>query len=214
MLCDIMCSMKKIFKQIYVYLIILVVLSLLFICVIDSPFEEYIKRIDINIFNLFKNIDLLFIMKVFTFIGEGYIPVFIILLLLLFKKDKKYTYILSIGYIFSAVFTYLLKLIIARARPVFSIIDIPASYSFPSGHTLTSIVFFVLLAYLLSIDKSKKYRIVVISISVLVALMISFSRIYLGVHFVSDVIGGVILSIPCVLIFIKIMNIIYKEEAK
>lgn len=85
-----------------------------------------------------------------------------------------------------------LKLAFKRPRPVpFFDLSVPETYSFPSGHALTSCVFFGALAAMLTARiKSKRVRIVVWTVCATMFLLVGFSRIYLGVHFTTDVIAG------------------------
>lgn len=85
-----------------------------------------------------------------------------------------------------------LKLAFQRARPEF---DDPVSafagYSFPSGHTMAATVVFGTLAlFLFTRKKNFQARAVVISLAVLVILMVAFSRIYLGAHYLTDVLAA------------------------
>ena len=85
-----------------------------------------------------------------------------------------------------------LKLAFKRARPEpFFNLTLPETYSFPSGHSLTSAVFFGALAAILTARiKSRRARAAIWIVSTLMFLTIGFSRIYLGVHHTTDVIAG------------------------
>jgi undecaprenyl-diphosphatase len=86
----------------------------------------------------------------------------------------------------------LLKLIFHRPRPE-SIFDvpIPGSYSFPSGHALVSVCFYGALAVLLAARfQSRATRVAVWVAAAAVAALVGLSRVYLGVHYPSDVLGG------------------------
>lgn len=92
-----------------------------------------------------------------------------------------------------------LKLVVGRARPAleYARISIPDSYSFPSGHALASFLFFGTLVFLLVTVEQKlplRVRAVVTALCVLIAVSISMSRVYLGVHYLGDVIGGWLLG--------------------
>ena len=78
----------------------------------------------------------------------------------------------------------------ARPKPLFGT-PLPASYSFPSGHALGACCFFGVLALLLTSRESPRHvRVAIWSIAAFMALMIGLSRIYLGVHYATDVIAG------------------------
>jgi undecaprenyl-diphosphatase len=85
-----------------------------------------------------------------------------------------------------------LKLAFKRPRPVpFFNLTPPESYSFPSGHSLTSAVFFGALAAILTARiKSRRVKAAIWIVSTAMFLLIGLSRIYLGVHYTTDVIAG------------------------
>lgn len=79
-----------------------------------------------------------------------------------------------------------------RARPeAFFDFPLPSSYSFPSGHALSSLCFYGILAWLITARlQSRSMKIIVWTLTIILILLIGFSRIYLGVHIPSDVIAG------------------------
>ena len=88
-----------------------------------------------------------------------------------------------------------LKYLYHRTRPIAFFGVAPDTYSFPSGHALCSLCFYGVMAGLLSARiKSLPWRIVMWSAAVLLIVAIGFSRIYLGVHYPSDVVAGYLAS--------------------
>ena len=105
-----------------------------------------------------------------------------------------------------------LKLAFKRERPVpFFDLSAPESYSFPSGHSLASCVFFAGLAAILSGRiKRKRTRTIMWTAATIMFLLIGLSRIYLGVHYTTDVIAGFASAI----IWILVVRFVEKELAK
>jgi len=105
----------------------------------------------------------------------------------------------------SGVVSTLTKMLINRPRPskdLVRIIEIARQQSFPSGHTLFYTVFFGFLIIVMGNLKSINYylRMGVASLSAAMILLIPFSRIYLGAHWFTDVLGGAMLGMLCLLI--------------
>jgi undecaprenyl-diphosphatase len=92
----------------------------------------------------------------------------------------------------SSFLNYALKITFARVRPVpYFDLPPPASFSFPSGHALCSACFYGIAAWLISTrSRSPAVKGIVWSAALLMIFAVGLSRIYLGVHFPSDVAAG------------------------
>ena len=206
---------KKALKENYLYLLSIIILTILFFVIGKTDIYNKILDFDYKVIEIISNIYDPKIESLMTFItkfGEWYIPTAIIVCIFLFVKNKLYSYILIVNYAVIGLITFIVKSIIMRPRPLVALIEIPLSYSFPSGHTLTSIFFYILLWYLITLNKNNKIKIPLFILFSLLAILVSFSRIYLGVHYFSDVMGGIIYSIPCLLCTLNILNKNFKEK--
>jgi undecaprenyl-diphosphatase len=96
---------------------------------------------------------------------------------------------------------WVLKVSFHRERPTpFFDTQLPASYSFPSGHALLSLCLCAATAALLSAGQPKRWiRILIWTVAALLVLAIGYSRIYLGVHYPSDVLAGYLAALVWVL---------------
>jgi undecaprenyl-diphosphatase len=106
----------------------------------------------------------------------------------------------------AVILNFALKVSFGRVRPVpFFDTPLPESYSFPSGHSLYAACFYGILAWLAAARiQNKSLRILIWSLAVLLALSIGLSRVYLGVHYPSDVIAGFTAAIVWILTVILI----------
>ena len=154
---------KNVLKNNYLYLLITFILIVGVNLVMKSQIYDVILSFDhtvINFVSYIINTYFTSFFKALTNFGDWYIPTMIIVCIFIFFKNKKYFYILTSGYAFSGLIALISKLLIQRPRPVKALIDIPKSFSFPSGHTLTSIVFYITLWYLLTYKSTKKTKII------------------------------------------------------
>ena len=127
------------------------------------------------------------------------------LILVLLIKDNKIRINIPKNVILISIINYTIKQIIRRPRPIGINLIKEGGYSFPSGHSTTSMAFYGFLIYLVYkyID-NKDLKITIITLLTLIILIIGTSRIYLGVHYASDVLAGFILGIIYLIIFINI----------
>ena len=111
-------------------------------------------------------------------------------ILLLFKYYRKalFTFVAGGG---GLLLIYGMKMFYERPRPSFPILYKEESFSFPSGHATFSFIFYGTLAYFIWLtDLPKIWKYIAMTFLVLLSLMIGFSRVYLHVHYASDVLGG------------------------
>lgn len=131
----------------------------------------------------------------------------ICLLLLIFYKPKKELVPLYSVTIISTVINNIIKLIFRRPRPALMGSLVPAfegTFSFPSGHAMATMTFYGFLIYIIyKKDINKTLKIGLISLLSLLIFTVCFSRVYIYVHYFSDVITGCMISLLVLYGFIK-----------
>lgn len=152
--------------------------------------------------------------KFITYLGGAQlvIPLFaIVLIIFVFIGRKRDTLLLGLCLFFQTLLNYVLKHIFRRTRPSVLRLIKQGGYSFPSGHTMVSCAFYGYLMYIVYKNVKNKYLKwgIICFLSILVFL-IGCSRIYLGVHYTSDVLAGFFISIAYLIIFIEITKKIKK----
>ena len=172
-----------------------------------SWFDNFIYNIVINL----KSDFMTNFMKGITFLGSVKFIIIINVLLFIYSMvKKKYNLLLiTISSITSPIVNNILKVIFKRPRPIIINMIEEGSYSFPSGHSMISILFYGSIIYLLNKYKIKHCKLISIILSMLI-LLIGISRIYLGVHYPSDVLGGYLTAGIC----LTIITLIYKKKCK
>lgn len=141
---------------------------------------------------------------------------FILSFILYRNGNKKRSLIVIISLLFGAFSEVILKALIHQPRPIDALIQ-ESSYSFPSGHATLSCIFFLLIIYTLKHNWSRATRATLTSLSIFLILLIGFSRIYLNMHWLSDVIAGYALGIFWVslsILAIKYIDYEYNEKGK
>lgn len=120
----------------------------------------------------------------------------------MFLKNKWISLCLPINLFIIYILNIILKNIVQRERPNnFRLID-ETGYSFPSGHSMVSMAFYGLIIYFIyNYIENKFIKWSLCTMLSILILLIGFSRVYLGVHYASDVIAGFVISIAYLIIF-------------
>ena len=200
----------NIIKTNYKWILFLICL-ILFIFLSGKVIEYQIMKQDITFYNILRKYfikdSITPYMKIITNFGGATCLITITILLLILIKNKKIGLITLTNLVLITILNQMLKIVLKRPRPTeFRIIN-ETGYSFPSGHSMISMAFYGLLIYLIYKKIKNKYlKATLIIILLLLILAIGISRIYLGVHYVSDVIGGFLISISYLIVYIKLIK--------
>ena len=204
-------AIKKNYKWIIVFLCVVIFLLLL-----EDIFENEILDLDVATYRMIvlnlRTDNLTGIMKVITSLGGAYVLIALTLGALLVLKNRKISIMITLNLVISTVLNFLLKYVIERPRPEGYGLIIESGYSFPSGHSMVSMAFYGLIIYLIwKLVERKNVKYICSTLLGLLILLIGFSRIYLGVHYASDVIGGFAISIAYLIVFTSIAKTYLKE---
>lgn len=155
-------------------------------------------------------------MKLLSFFGSGqFLIIFSLVLVAVFYKYERNSFntaMIFINLFSSSVINTSIKYLIRRDRPnILRLIEI-IGYSFPSGHSMVSMSFYGFLIYLSFKNINSRWKYVMAFVLTTVILLIGLSRIYLGVHYFSDVIGGFTLGILWIGIYTIIVDIRYNKK--
>lgn len=191
--------------------IIFFVCVVIFMSLAEDVFEREILQGDIIgyqfVSKYFIHNSITPIVKVITEFGGANCLVVLTIFLFFAIRNKKIGYLITSNLVIITLLNQLFKFILQRPRPTeFRIID-AGGYSFPSGHSMVSMAFYGFLIYLAFryIQNKSLRNILMIGLSCLIVL-IGVSRIYLGVHYTSDVLAGFVFSIAYLLVFIDFAN--------
>ncbi len=147
------------------------------------------------------------IAKFITNFGGAIFLIVVTIVLFILIKNKKIRLSIFSNLVIITILNQLLKRILQRPRPTEYRIIEETGYSFPSGHSMISMAFYGYLIYLIYKYAKNKYIkwISIVLLSILI-WAIGISRIYLGVHYTSDVLGGFLISISYLIIYICAVN--------
>ena len=147
------------------------------------------------------------IAKFITNFGGAIFLIVVTIVLFILIKNKKIRLSIFSNLVIITILNQLLKRILQRTRPTEYRIIEETGYSFPSGHSMISMAFYGYLIYLIYKYAKNKYIkwISIVLLSILICA-IGISRIYLGVHYTSDVLGGFLISISYLIIYISAVN--------
>ena len=178
-------------------------------------FDEYVR----GFVHQFAFPALTILMQIASFLGSTLFLILLgisIVIILYLNKHRRGAIIFTITTIGASLLLVLLKLAFRRARPEpFFDTILPASYSFPSGHSLASFCFYGALAAIITARVEKLWlKIIVWTAAAILILLIGISRIYLGVHYPSDVLAGFIVGLIWVITIAVGDNLVRAKDRK
>ena len=205
--------MKRLPLRLLLAFIICVGLAILFGYLAAAIGNESIEHFDLAVINFIQGMEMHWltpIIKVFTWIGSGYVvaPITIIAFVLLFfvYQYREQAFLLVTVVVGTVILNGLLKLYFKRERPeIYRILE-ETGFSFPSGHTMMAFSLYTIIAYILWRNvKTTLNRVLLILFTTFMIVIIPASRIYLGVHYPSDIVGGFIASA----LWVSIVMVVY-----
>ena len=198
------------FVKKYLKWILLGIFIFLFAFIVHELLDDKLTNFDSTTYSFVINFKSPILTDFFLFISFlSSAPALIIISILLFIifKNKKYSFLSLANLIFIVLLNQGLKLFFQRERPLEWMIVSEKGFSFPSGHAMVSSAFYGVLIYLIwKTNIEKKSKIILTIILSLLILFIGLSRIYLGVHYASDVIAGFTISLSYVIIITSLID--------
>lgn len=161
---------------------------------------QIVQPIDWFVYHLVQNLKCDFMTSFFKLcsnLGSTWFYVILVLLLVVFKNKKDIW--VGIHLLIIQGINRFIKALVKRARPpqIYHLVK-ETNYSFPSGHSMSAMAGYGLL--IIEVQKSSlKYKTIIKVFLAIMIFLIGLSRIYLGVHYFSDVIGGFLLSLSYLL---------------
>lgn len=142
-------------------------------------------------------------MRVMTELGSIIVvgPVLVVALVaLVWARRRREAVFLVVAIGGSVVLNQSLKLIFERPRPQLEWAHVIPEYSFPSGHAMNSLVFYLALALIAWRIWGRRVGIVAVGLGAVLALLVGISRIYLGYHYFTDVVAGFLAGLAWLLL--------------
>lgn len=185
--------------------VVILLFTVIFFEILDNIVDDDIYYFDMRGYEIVttKMTDTItWIAKIITRMASPIILGLLSFILFFVVKEKRTKYSIVINLVVSALLNFFIKNVIQRPRPVgYRLID-ETGYSFPSGHSMVSMAFYGYLIYIINIKAENKLVrfISTILLSILIGL-IGISRIYLGVHYTSDVCGGFCVAMAYLMVY-------------
>ncbi len=198
-----------------ILIVVLFILSLAgFSFLVKQIFIDKQESFDLGVFErvaLWVNPFNTSVVQYITFLGTHtfLIPANLVLTgyFLFIRKHKWHSIKVASIALSSAIVMLTLKYIFSRERPPVPLLEPALGYSFPSGHSMMSFAFYGLLLYLTAkYIRHRALRFVFSMVLLMLILLIGFSRIYLRVHYASDVLAGFAIGIVWLVFSLRILN--------
>ena len=204
------------FKKIIIFIrnnyqwLICFISLILFLTITENVFNNEIIKGDTIGYSIVSNLisdKLTPLVKMVTWFGSATCLILLTVILFIIIKNKKAGLLIGTNLVIITILNQTLKTLLQRPRPTgFRIIN-ETGYSFPSGHSMISMAFYGFLIYLIYKNAKNKYlKLTLIIILFILIISIGLSRIYLGVHYTSDVLAGFLLSIAYLIFYCHVVD--------
>lgn len=145
------------------------------------------------------------IMESFSALATPVSLIAMLLVIAAFAPGKRPGWFCTVNLALAALLNVVLKTLIQRPRPEGFRLAVESGFSFPSGHSMAAMAFFGLIVWMVwHYEQDRRQRLILTAAFSAVIAMIGISRIYLGVHYASDVLGGFCASIIWLVFYTKL----------
>lgn len=183
-------------------LVVLFFATIVFIYMSNNYDSLFMRSIDNNILMWLHEYTQFFMVYFFEFVtlmGGWQMVILISIILLIIERDKIQVLLIPSITVMSVIINETIKNVIMRPRPNVMALSHASGYSMPSGHSLTAVVFYgLIIIFLVAKIKDEKYRKLINVLLTVLITLIGFSRVYLRVHYFSDVVAGLALGLMIV----------------
>ncbi len=197
-------------------LIISSIFAYLFVSLLYGFFTQDVFVLsDLRILNIIKTLreeSLTQVMLFVTTLGDKLVifsGIFLVSLFFILIKRWRYLVTILASTFFGEIFIWAMKHLVERKRPPLSVALIQEDgFSFPSGHAFMAMAFYGLIGYFVFRRvRSKTFKVLVVLLFAFLIIIISFSRLYLGVHWPSDVLASLTAGLAWISVFITALEI-------
>ena len=206
---EVTAKILRIIRQNFTWIIALLMLIICFI-IMEDLFDNHIYIFDDYVY---KYVSMVISPKMTTFLefitnlDSVAAVIAVCVAFLIFAKKKIYGKLMTLNLVIITTLNIIIKNIFKRPRPTAHRIISETGYSFPSGHSMVSMAFYGLIIYIVYRYVDNKYlKVTLITLLSLLIFLIGISRIYLGVHYASDVAGAFCISVAYLILFTHILS--------
>lgn len=197
--------------------IVVLLAALVFVWLLSEVAEGEIMKLDTLAYRFFvvtlRSDVMTPIMEGFTSLSSVAVILVMALVVAAFAPGKAPGRCVCANVVGALALNQVLKFIVQRPRPDGYRLAVESSYSFPSGHSMVSMAFYGLLIWMIwKYERDDVMRHVWCCLFGLIIVMVGISRIYLGVHYASDVIAGFCVSLIWLVFFTKVIAPAFMDE--